>query len=158
LKGEKYLRYVPNTDHGVSRRSDAVFTIQAFYESVIRDWKRPVFDWEVTRDGRTIVSCRDKPAAVKVWSAVNEEARDFRLDKIGPAYKSEDVPLSEDGRYEIAPKAPAKGFMAYFVELTYKTPGGSDLKLTTGINVLPDVYPFPAPKLTAPAEARLLKR
>ncbi|NWF86011.1 MAG: PhoPQ-activated pathogenicity [Bryobacteraceae bacterium] len=157
LKGEKYLRYVPNTDHGVTRRSDAAFTISAFYESIVKGWKRPEFEWEVTPEGKTIVVCKDKPAAVKVWSAKNPDARDFRLDKIGPAYKSEDVPLRADGRYEIAPAAPAKGFMAYFVELTFKTPGGSDLKVTTGTKVLPDVYPFPAPKLSPPAAARLLR-
>jgi PhoPQ-activated pathogenicity-related protein len=158
LQGEKHIRYVPNTDHGVTRRSDAAFTISAFYESVINGWKRPEYEWEVTRDGKTIVLCKDKPAAVKVWSAVNPEARDFRLDKIGPAYKSQDVPLSADGRYEIAPRAPDKGFLAYFVELTYKTPGGSDLKVTTGTKVLPDVYPFPAPKQTLPPGAKLIGR
>lgn len=157
LKGEKYLRYVPNTDHGVTRRSDAAFTISAFYESIVKGWKRPEFDWEVTPEGKTLVVCKDKPAAVKVWSASNPDARDFRLDKIGPAYKARDVPLSADGRYEIAPAAPAKGFMAYFVELTFKTPGGSDLKVTTGTKVLPDVYPFPAPKLSPPATARLAR-
>lgn len=157
LKGEKYLRYVPNTDHGVTRRSDAALTISAFYESIVKGWKRPEFDWQVTAEGKTIVECKDKPAAVKVWSASNPEARDFRLDKIGPAYKAQDVPLSADGRYEIAPPAPAKGFLAYFVELTFKTPGGSDLKVTTGTKVLPDVYPFPAPKFVPPASARLVR-
>lgn len=158
LKGETHLRYVPNTDHSVTRRSDAALTLSAFYETVVNGWKRPEYSWEVTREGKTIVVCKDKPAAVKVWSAANPEARDFRLDKIGAAYTAKDVPLSADGRYEIAPPAPAKGFLAYFVELTYKTPGGSDLKVTTGTKVLPDVYPFPAPKLTPPAEAVLSTR
>ncbi len=157
LKGEKYLRYVPNTDHGVTRRSDAALTISAFYESIVKGWKRPEFDWQVTADGKTLVVCKDRPAAVKVWSASNPDARDFRLDKIGPAYKSQDVPLREDGRYEIAPQTPARGFLAYFVELTFKTPGGSDLKVTTGTKVLPDVYPFPAPKLQAPPAARVAR-
>jgi PhoPQ-activated pathogenicity-related protein len=158
LKGETHLRYVPNTDHGVTRRSDAALTLSTFFETVVNNWKRPEYTWEVTKDGRTVVVCKDKPVAVKVWSAVNESARDFRLDKIGPAYKSKDVPLREDGRYEIAPETPAKGYMAYFVELTYKTPGGSDLKVTTGTKVLPDVYPFPAPKLTPPEGARLIAK
>ncbi len=36
LRGEKYLRYVPNTDHSVTRRSDAAESIAAFYESVVK--------------------------------------------------------------------------------------------------------------------------
>ncbi len=44
----------------------------------------PRFDW--SRDGRTscVVKTLDKPAGVKLWQATNPDARDFRLEKLGP--------------------------------------------------------------------------
>lgn len=99
LKGEKYLRYVPNTDHGVTRRSDAGDSIAAFYDSILNNYKRPEFSWEIAKDGTITVTAKDKPAAVKLWQANNPHARDFRLEKIGPAYASTDLTESKPGVY-----------------------------------------------------------
>jgi len=158
LKGEKYLRYVPNTDHGVTRRSDAGDSIAAFYDSILNNYKRPQFSWEVAKDGTITVTTRDKPAAVKLWQANNPHARDFRLEKIGPAYTSTDLTESKPGVYIAAPPKVAQGYTAYFVELTYPTPGGMRWKFTTDVKVLPDTYPFPAPTVKPPAGSTPLKK
>ncbi len=151
LKGEKYLRYVPNSDHGVTRRTDAAESLATYYESVIKNWKRPEFDWNISPEGKISVTCKDKPVAVKLWTATNPDARDFRLEKIGPAYKSTDVAANADGTYTVQLEKPAQGFTAGFVEMTFATPGGSNWKFTTGVKVVPDVYPFPAPSPARPA-------
>ena len=39
-------------------------------------------------------------------------------------------------------KPPAKGWTAFFVELTYQGPGPAPFKFTTSVNVLPDTLPF----------------
>jgi PhoPQ-activated pathogenicity-related protein len=151
LPGEKYLRYVPNTDHGVTRRSDASDSLAAYYESILMGWQRPRFSWGITDDGTITVTCQDKPSAVKLWQATNEYARDFRLEKIGPAYKSTDVAESQPGVYVARIPKPVRGFTAGFVELTFPTPGGSEWKFTTDVKVMPDVLPFPAPQPKPPA-------
>jgi PhoPQ-activated pathogenicity-related protein len=46
---------------------------------------------------------------------------------------------------------PAKGYTAYFVELTFPSGGAYPFKFTTGVKVVPDVYPFAAPKADPPA-------
>ncbi|GIU78504.1 MAG: PhoPQ-activated pathogenicity protein [Bryobacteraceae bacterium] len=154
LKGEKYLRYVPNTDHGVTRRSDAAESLAAFYESIVRGWKRPEFSWKITPDGKIEAVCKDRPSAVKLWTAANPGARDFRLETIGRAWTSVDVQPRADGVYVAEIPKPARGFAAGFLEFAFPTPGGSSWKFTTAVKVVPDVYPFPPPKPGRPAAAQ----
>ncbi len=157
LVGEKYLRYVPNTDHGVTRRSDAGESLATYYESIVKDWKRPEFKWTISKEGIITVVCKDKPSAVKLWQATNPDARDFRLEKIGPAYKSRDLTAESDNTYVVKLGKPEHGFTASFVELTFPTPGGGNWKFTTDMKVTPDEYPFPAPAFKWPAGAKALK-
>ena len=158
LKGEKYLRYVPNTDHGVTRRSDAGESLAVYYQSILENWKRPEFSWNIAADGAITVTTKDKPAAVKLWQANNPDARDFRLEKIGPAYTSEDLAETKPGVYVAKAPKTEKGYTAYFVELTFPTPGGNNWKFTTAVKVTPDTYPFPPPAFTTPKGATLLTK
>ncbi len=151
LKGEKYLRYVPNTDHGVTRRSDAADTLVSYYASIINNWKRPEFDWSIAKDGTITVKSKVKPSAVKLWQANNPDARDFRLERIGPAYKSADLTETAPNTWVVKAPVVEKGWTAYFVELTFPAPDEMIWKFTTGVKVMPDVYPFPAPRLTQSA-------
>ena len=83
-----------------------------------------------------------------MWAATNPEQRDFRLDTIGEAYKST-VLSPEKGNVWIGHvDKPAKGWTAYFVELTYPSGGKYPFKFTTAVRVTPDTLPFPAPKPT----------
>src|ERR1051325_5131424 len=90
LKGESHLRYVANTDHSLDK-SDALETVQAFYSEIVANTKRPEINWTFEKDGTIKVVAKDRPSAVRMWQATNTTARDFRLDKIGPAYKSSDL-------------------------------------------------------------------
>lgn len=155
LKGEKYLRYVPNADHNITKGTDAADSLAAYYASIVNGWKRPEFDWDIAKDGTITVTCKDKPAAVKLWKATNPDARDFRLETIGPAYTSSDLAETKPGTYVAAPQKPEKGFTAYFVELTFPTPAGIPWKFTTGVQVLPDIEPFPAFRPKTPNGAHL---
>ena len=98
LRGEKYLRYVPNADHSL-KNSDALQSSLAFYQAFVTNTPRPQFSWTFEKDGAIRVVSKDKPSAVKLWHATNPEARDFRLMTIGPAYKSEDLQESGKGIY-----------------------------------------------------------
>src|SRR5437773_6329061 len=87
LPGVKYLRYVPNADHGL-KGTDAWETLLACYEAVLKGARLPQFNWVAGQEGALHLTCKDKPAEVKLWQAKNEEARDFRLMTIGPAWNS----------------------------------------------------------------------
>jgi PhoPQ-activated pathogenicity-related protein len=151
LPGEKYLRYVPNAEHNVRKNSDAAESTAAYFESIVKGTPRPRFTWKIRPDGRIVVDTVTKPSAVKLWQATNPNARDFRLVKIGPAYKSSDLTPSSPGHYEARVAKPAQGFTAYFVELTFPSGGRYPFKFTTGVKIAPDVYPFAAPKADPPA-------
>jgi PhoPQ-activated pathogenicity-related protein len=145
LPGEKYLRYVPNTDHSL-KGSDAVFSLAAFYDAVVAGRPRPKFSWIFEKDGSIQVTCVDKPTEVKLWAANNPEKRDFRLATLGPAYRST-VLTGEGNTYTGRIEKPAKGWTAFFVELTFPSGGPVPFKFTTAVRVTPDTLPFPAPPM-----------
>jgi PhoPQ-activated pathogenicity-related protein len=149
LKGEKYLRYVQNTDHSL-RNSDARQGLIAFYDAFLRKQARPNFFWKFEDDGSIKVTTATKPSEVKLWQANNPEHRDFRLVSIGPAYKSTTLEEQKDGIYIGKVPKPEKGWTAYFIELTFPSGGKYPLKFSTAVRVNPDTLPFEAPKFTPP--------
>jgi PhoPQ-activated pathogenicity-related protein len=143
LPGEKHLRYVPNADHSM-RQTDADGSVLAFYRSIVKGAPRPEFTWTFEPDGsiRVRIGGPQVPAEARLWQATNPEARDFRLETLGPVWRSTVIAPQSDGAYVATMAAPASGWTAFFVELTY--PGGDapPLKLTTAVRVLPDTPPF----------------
>lgn len=141
LPGEKLLRYVPNADHGM-RDSDGRETMVAFYDSIVRNLKRPKYTWKFLENGAIRVETPDKPKEVKIWQAHNPKARDFRLEEVGKIYQSTSLPEIEPGVYVGSIDTPKEGFTAFFVELTYDIGSVYPLKVTTDVRVLPEVLPF----------------
>jgi PhoPQ-activated pathogenicity-related protein len=144
LKGEKYLRYVPNTNHSL-KGSDARESMQAFYEAFLAGSPRPKFSWKFESDGSIKVESETKPTEVRLWQATNPKARDFRLDTIGKAYTSVVLEDRGNGTYVGTVPKPASGWTAYFVEMTYPGVAKTPFKFTTGVRVIPDILPFPLP-------------
>ncbi|MBI2689613.1 MAG: PhoPQ-activated pathogenicity-related family protein [Acidobacteria bacterium] len=144
LKGEKHLRYVPNSDHSL-RNTDAFESLIAFYDSILQNKPRPRYEWKVRKDGTIVVKTGDAPSAVKLWQATNPDGRDFRLEQIGPQYTSTELKPVKPGVYEGRVEKPAKGFTAYFVEMTFPSGRSFPFKFTSGVVVNPDTYPFAAP-------------
>jgi PhoPQ-activated pathogenicity-related protein len=152
LPGEKFLRYVPNTDHGLGN-SDAIQSLLMFYQSILKDSPRPKFSWSVRDDGSIEVSTTTAPKEVKLWQATNPKARDFRLEIIGPAWKSSDLAASSPGKYVAKVPKPAEGWTAFFAELTFDSGGMLPHKFTTEVHVVPDTLPF-ADKLSHESDVR----
>ena len=141
LPEEKHLRYVPNAKHNLAG-TDSNDSLIAFYQAILTNKPRPRFSWTKQKDGSLIVTVVDKPTEVNVWQATNPDARDFRVDTIGSAYHSEPLKPTKTGTYEAKIKKPAKGWTAFFVELTYPGPGKEPFKFTTEVSVVPDVLPY----------------
>lgn len=141
LPGVKYLRYVPNADHSL-RGSDAWLTVLACYQAVLTGAPLPQFSWKLEPDGSIRVQTKSPPSEVKLWQATNPDARDFRLQTIGPVWHS--TALSDQGKgvYVGRVSKPAKGWSAFFVELTYPATTSTPFKFTTQVHVLPDVLPY----------------
>jgi len=143
LPGEKYLRYVPNTNHGLGLQ--AYIDLAAFYSTVLNNTPRPKFGWKKLPDGSLRVTTETKPDAVRMWQASNPEARNFRLDTLGEAWTSKDLAEQGGGVYLAQAPKPEKGWTAFMVELEYPSGGTFPLKFTTEVSVVPQTMPFRKP-------------
>jgi PhoPQ-activated pathogenicity-related protein len=141
LPGVKYLRYVPNTDHSL-RGSDAYETLLACFDAIVNDEPLPKFTWTVEKDTSLRVVAKDKPTTVKLWQASNPDARDFRLETLGPRYQSTTLSDTGVGVYIGKVPKPEKGWTAYFVELTFPSGCEAPFKFTTQVCVVPDTLPY----------------
>ena len=141
LPGEKYIRYVPNTDHGLGG-SDAPQSLMSFFKSILAGEERPKYSWTVKDDHAIEVTTATKPMAAKLWQATNPKTRDFRLEIIGKVWESSDLSEQGSGRYIAKVPEPAEGWTAFFVELSYPSDSGFLHKFTTEVHVVPDRLPF----------------
>lgn len=155
LRGEKYLRYVPNSDHSL-RDTDAVESLVAFYQTVLNGVPRPQVSWKFEPDGVIRVQTATPPKQVKLWQATNSKARDFRLAVVGKAYTAQELEEHGKGIYVGRVSTPSQGWTASFVELAFDVGTQFPLKLTTAVRVLPerlphgDIDPAKAPLETRP--------
>lgn len=142
LKGEKHLRYVPNSEHSMDG-TDVLETLVSFYQHIVTGTERPDFDWEVV-DHEIVIRTLEEfpPQAITLWKATNPQSRDFRVDKIGLAYEPVEIPLNERGEYRLSVEEPAEGWTAFFGELTFEGIGEVPFKQSTGVVVVPEVYPY----------------
>jgi PhoPQ-activated pathogenicity-related protein len=142
LKGEKHLRYVPNTDHSLDG-SDAFDSLLAFFREIAEGVPRPDLTWRFQgKDAiRVRTGTKRRPSEVRLWQASNPDARDFRLETIGARFTATLLPSRADGVYLGRVARPARGFTAFFLEVTYPSTGDEPLKLTTAVRVVPDVLP-----------------
>ncbi len=149
LLGPKHLRYVPNAEHSL-KGTDAVETLIAWYSLILADKRLPRFTWKQREDGALVVRPKDTPRKAVLWQATNPRARDFRLETLGKQYRGTDLTAEPDGSFVAKVPRPAKGWTAYFVELTYDVGLPVPLKLTTTVQVVPDVLPFEGKDLSLP--------
>jgi PhoPQ-activated pathogenicity-related protein len=141
LIGDKYLRYVPNTGHGLED-SDALFTMMAFYHAIISDTPLPQYSWSYNGTKTLTVTTPSNPVEVRFWKATNPDARDFRVDTVGKIWESVSLEPTADGRYSVFLETPARGWTAQMMELTFEGPKGTPLKYTTPVRVLPERTPY----------------
>lgn len=148
LRGESLLRYVPNTDHSLDG-SDAPQGLLAFYDTIVRGLARPRFEWNAGTDGSLegrlpAGACRT-PATARLWTASNPTARDFRLEVIGAVWTATDLRADAAGVFRARLTTPASGWTAGFIEVRCDVGAAAPLLFSTGVRVVPDTLPFPAP-------------
>jgi PhoPQ-activated pathogenicity-related protein len=154
LPGEKYLRYIPNADHGL-KGTDVRESVVSFYDTVLKGTPRPQFTWNFEPDGSILVTTVTKPTSVKLWQATNPTARDFRVITIGRTFKSHELHEQGHGVYVAKIATPEKGWTASFVELSFEVGAPYPLKLTTAVRVTPDTLPHSdLHPIDAPGEVR----
>lgn len=142
LPREKYLRYLPNTNHSLSgTQMETAKTVLAFYNSIIDGLERPNLTVRYEGDGSIIVAPTGDPHHVRLWQANDPRARDFRLESIGPAFEGRNL-HDQGGIYVAEPDRRRTGWQAAFVEVSYKNVAGHPFTITSGVRIYPDTLPF----------------
>ncbi len=136
LSEQKYLRYIPNSDHGLD--DSAIEGALLFHSILEAGLPLPEFSWEISPDGTSIIVTLESgtPMNVRVWEATNPNNRDFRKETFGANWVGSDLVEQSPGSgiYAASRAAPATGATAFMIELEYDF-GGQSLKFTTDISV-----------------------
>jgi PhoPQ-activated pathogenicity-related protein len=142
LPGPKWLRYNPNTDH--KQNEDSIINALSWIDDILDNKISPQITW--TFEGNNVVRVipNRQPRQVRLWQATNPSGRDFRLELLGPAWTSTVLTPEVDGSYVGRVEQPARGWRAFFVEVTFPTAGVLEPEqvYTTGTQIIPDVLPY----------------
>jgi PhoPQ-activated pathogenicity-related protein len=141
LTGEKYLWHIPNTNHYLTGKTTTVLqSVSTYYTAFLNNSARPQFSWTINPDNSVTVQTVTTPKSVSLWQFTNSSARDLRGTS---GWTKTILTSSGGGIYNAAVTAPATGWRAFFVELTF---AGSpyDYYFSTEMIVLPDTLPFEA--------------
>ena len=75
LKGEKLLRYVPNTDHSM-KDSDANKSLTSYLDLILRGAKRPEYSWKVEpNDDIRNVTSKEEPTRSESMGQLSIQTR-----------------------------------------------------------------------------------
>lgn len=165
LLGEKRIRAIPNTDHGLSggqgdNSAQVLFETFPFFNSVAnrRVDAMPDLEWSYNEDTRQLtIRPSVTPQSVRLWTAIDDlddslppfnepgNQRNFRLDRLGAVWESQLLSRNADGTYVATinvPEAPGV-WIGFFGEVRFT----SGHRFTTEVLVRPDDKPFLPPNL-----------
>lgn len=145
VPGPKWLRCIPNADHGIQNDENLLYDV--LFDSL--DWANraidggalPSYSWTLESDGSIRVQTVTAPSAVRLWQATNPNARDFRIESVGPIFTSSPLYDQGGGVYVGYCPPPPQGWTCFLVELDY----GLDYttaQFTTETRITPDILPF----------------
>ena len=141
LPGEKIIRYVPNKNHSLDGRYLTEDLVSYFYR-VINDIEIPSLSWNLS-DNKLIAELDyDGDYDVSVWTAKNDNGRDFRLWEEGELWEETSIGKLANNKYELNVSSNLKGYKATMIEFTIDPKSEFPLIISTGPFVFPEKYPF----------------
>ena len=96
LPGDKLLRYVPNTNHSLNGRYLNDDLLSYFYR-IINDIDMPTLKWELSNNNLNVALDYEGNYNVSIWSANNQNGRDFRLWQEGELWQKNNIQKSDSG-------------------------------------------------------------
>jgi len=137
LPSPKMVYQAPNAGHGAGGTPAAVQTLAAFLQMMADHQQPPQMTWQMKGSGGAAVTvtanCPAKRALL--WSAYSS-TRDFRKAKWG----SRPLTLEANAtRASTEVVTPTNGFTAFMAELSFTTASGNDYRLSTQVQVTPDL-------------------
>lgn len=135
LIGEKRLRYVVNTNHGLSG-SDGLESIATYIELIATNQAIPKVEWSVPDTSVSRISAKTSHAPDKalLWQA-KMNSRDLRIETNSPRFEAVVINADEDGVFSADLEATDTKYTAGLLEFTFDVGTTYPLKLTTGVHI-----------------------
>ncbi|MDR1980239.1 MAG: PhoPQ-activated pathogenicity-related family protein [Tannerellaceae bacterium] len=135
IPGQNYLHYVPNAGHGLGDKIQAMTALNSFLALTLAKAPYPTYSWELAEKGKkirlTVHASPKELVKASLWTA-QSDSRDFREAK----WTATDIPSSAGKPVvEAALNYPAKGYQAFYVQLTYEDINGDEYALCTRVYV-----------------------
>ncbi|ANY89803.1 MULTISPECIES: PhoPQ-activated pathogenicity-related family protein [Pseudomonas] len=139
MPGQASVRVLPNSNHG-GVRAHVVSTLVPLIARVQNDQPLPTVKISSAgQRGRVEVRLSEMPVAVKLWTAANQDDRDFRY-ACGIRYEPETLPASQAFALDWTP--PQAGWQARFIEAVF----ADGFTATSPVSVMPETFPAGPPK------------
>lgn len=136
LPEPKLVYMAPNAGHGAAGSPEAIQALAAFFQMIADHQELPKMEWQMKGGAKpsVVVKSDRPPKQALLWSA-SAPTRDFRDAK----WAGRVLPLAA-GAAQVSAEgvAPANGFAAFMVELTFTSKAGPDYRLSTQVQVTPD--------------------
>ena len=114
----------------------------SYFYRIVNDIKMPSLNWKLNNDSIDVILDYNGNYSVSIWSAKNDEGRDFRLWQEGELWKKSSVKKSIDNTYKILLNNESTGYEAIMMEFILDPESDFPFIISTGPFVLPDSYPY----------------
>ena len=141
LPEDKILRYVPNSNHSLSG-GYLTKDLMSYFFRIINDIDLPSLNWTLNENIIEVELDYENDYNVSIWTANNEEGRDFRLWEKGELWSEVKIDKSDDNKYLIYIDQDFNGYKAVMMEFTIDPNSEFPLIISTGPYVFPNTYPF----------------
>ena len=137
LPSPKMVYQSPNAGHGAGGTPAAVRTLAAFLQMLADGQTPPQMTWQMKGNGgATVTVTANCPAKHALLWTTYSPTRDFRKAK----WDSRPLTLEANATRATAEVAtPTNGFAAFMAELAFTTASGNDYRLSTQVQVTPDL-------------------
>lgn len=130
IPGDNLIHYVPNAGHDLGDGKSAFSALSAFFGIAMRHGSYPLCKWKTSESKKgvklSVAASKDILLGATLWYADSDD-KDFRNE----LWKSEDLHVSHKARIKTTEKFPAKGYRAFYLDLTYKDANGGNYTVST---------------------------
>lgn len=137
LPGEKFIRYVPNTGHGLGDGLDALESLAGFFATTAHGLEHPSLSWETMHMGDGLgfrITGDESIIEYRYWETTSSD-KDFRnnLWVMLRDFNNPDPVMENKIDY------PDEGYKAFMIEAVYPSPaGGTYSKFTRAFILTPE--------------------
>ena len=132
IPGRNLLHYVPNAGHDLGGGAQAIQALGGFWSHTLTKKAYPECSWDISVKGRTatvtIETTPDQLLGATLWMADSDD-RDLRDNK----WTSSPVTLNGKKSLKVKQNLPASGYRAFYIDLKYKAPNGTDYTTSTRV-------------------------